>query len=309
MNTTTARMGDWPLPRIGLGTGAWQQVGAIQHGDVPALVNFVLSQPRPFFDTAPLYGHSESETWLGEALRGVERPSYRVASKAGWALDPGGKTHNDLSRDGILRSVENSLQRLGVGYLDVGHLHDPDCCLKDALDTALPTLCELREQGVIRAVGSGMNQWQMLAEFAQHADVDCMLLAGRYTLLEQTSLPLLELCRQKNIALFLGGVYNSGILATGAVPGARYQYAPASPEILAKVARLEAVCARHRVSLQSAALQFPLAHPAVRTLIIGANSVTEFASALAAANAPVPAGLWQELRHEGLIEAGAPVPN
>jgi D-threo-aldose 1-dehydrogenase len=188
-------------------------------------------------------------------------------------------------------------------------LHDPDCCLKDALDTALPTLCQLRDQGVIRAVGSGMNQWQMLAEFAQHADVDCFLLAGRYTLLEQTSLPLLELCRQKNIALFLGGVYNSGILATGAVPGARYQYAPAPPEILAKVARLEAVCARHGVSLQTAALQFPLAHPAVRTLIIGANSVTEYASALAASNAPIPAELWQELRHEGLIEAGAPVPN
>jgi D-threo-aldose 1-dehydrogenase len=284
-------------------------VGAIQHDDVPGLVNFVLSQPRPFFDTAPLYGHGESETWLGEALRGVERSSYRVASKAGWALDPGGKIHNDLSRDGILRSVENSLQRLGVGYLDVGHLHDPDCCLKDALDTALPTLCQLRDQGVIRAVGSGMNQWQMLAEFAQHADVDCFLLAGRYTLLEQTSLPLLELCRQKNIALFLGGVYNSGILATGAVPGARYQYAPAPPEILAKVARLEAVCARHGVSLQTAALQFPLAHPAVRTLIIGANSVTEYASALAASNSPIPAELWQELRHEGLIEAGAPVPN
>jgi D-threo-aldose 1-dehydrogenase len=308
MNTSSSRLAGWPLPRIGLGTGAWQLQNAIQAKDVGGLVGFVLSQPQPFFDTAPLYGHGESETWLGAALRGVERRSYRVASKAGWAFDQAGQIHNELSRDGILRSVESSLQRLGVSYLDVGHLHDPDCCLKEALDTSLPTLVELREQGIIRAVGAGMNQWEMLAEFARHADVDCFLLAGRYTLLEQKSLPLLELCRQKGIALFLGGVYNTGILATGAVPGARYQYSPASPEILARVAKLEAVCARHGVSLQAAALQFPLAHPAVRTLIIGANSITEYASALAAANAPIPVRLWEELRGEGLIEPGAPVP-
>jgi D-threo-aldose 1-dehydrogenase len=269
----------------------------------------VLDQPEPFFDTAPLYGSGESETWLGAALQGVDRHSYRVASKAGWAIHPGSRATADISRDGILRSIEGSLQRLGLAYLDIAHLHDPDGNLKDALDVALPTLCELREQGVVRAVGAGMNQWPMLVEFAQHADVDCFLLAGRYTLLEQTSLPLLALCQAKGITLFLGGVYNSGILATGAVPGALYQYAVAPPQIMQKVSRLEAVCGRHGVSLQAAALQFPLAHPAVRTLVIGANSISEFSSALAAVNLPIPSGVWDELRREGLIEPGAPVPN
>jgi D-threo-aldose 1-dehydrogenase len=309
MNPTSARLADWPLPRIGLGTGAWQQPNAIHPDQVGGLVRFVLSQSNPFFDTAPLYGSGDSEAWLGAALNSVDRRSYLVASKAGWALQPSGPAQTDLTRDGLLRSVEGSLKRLGLAYLDLGHLHDPDCCLQDALDTAFPTLCELREQGVIRAVGAGMNQWQMLYEFAQHADVDCFLLAGRYTLLEQTSLPLLELCQQKGIALFLGGVYNTGILATGAVPGARYQYAPAPPAIMERVRLLEAICARHGTPLQAAALQFPLAHPAVRTLVIGANSISEFAGALAAMKAPIPPELWDELREAGLIEPGAPVPN
>jgi len=309
MTPTTSRLANWPLPRIGLGTGAWQQPNAIQASQVPDLVRFVLDQPNPYFDTAPLYGSGESETWLGNALKGVDRASYRVASKAGWAIQPGGRpAKNDFSRDGIRRSIEGSLKRLGLDYLDVALVHDPDSHMKEALDVAFPTLCELRDQGVVRAVGSGMNQWQMLAEFAQHADVDCFLLAGRYTLLEQTSLPFLELCQKKGLPVFLGGVYNSGILATGAVPGARYQYASAPPAILQKVGRLEAVCARHGVSLQHAALQFPLANPAVRMLVIGANSIAEFSGALAALQETIPPALWQELRSEGLIEPGAPVP-
>ena len=310
MTPTTSRLATWPLPRMGLGTGAWQQPNAIHADQVPAQVRYVLDQPNPFFDTAPLYGDGESESWLGAALRGVDRASYGVATKVGWAIQPGGQPAiHDFSRDGILRSIEGSLKRLGLEYLDVAHVHDADSNKQEALDMAFPTLCELRDQGVIRAVGSGMNQWQMLAEFAQHADVDCFLLAGRYTLLEQTSLPLLDLCRQKGITLFLGGVYNSGILATGAVPGARFQYAPAPPEIMHKVSQLEAACARHGVSLQQAALQFPLANPAVRTLIIGANSIAEFSGALAALNAPIPTALWADLRSAGLIEPGAPIPN
>jgi D-threo-aldose 1-dehydrogenase len=308
LTPTTSRLAN--LPRIGLGTGAWQQPNAIQASQVPAEVAYVLSQPNPYFDTAPLYGNGESETWLGAALKGVDRASYKVASKVGWAIQPGGQPAiNDFSRDGILRSIEASLKRLGLTYLDVAHVHDPDSHIQEALDVAFPTLCELRDQGVVRAVGSGMNQWQALAEFAQHADVDCLLLAGRYTLLEQTSLSFLKLCRQKGIALFLGGVYNSGILATGAVPGARFQYAAAPPAIMEKVSKLEAACARHGVTLQHAALQFPLANPAVNTLIIGANSIAEFSAALAALQAPIPTALWDELRSEGLIEPGAPVPN
>ena len=309
MNRIAGRMADWLMPRVALGTGAWQQPNAIHQEQVAELVRFVLAQPNPLFDTAPLYGSGESENWLGAALQGVKRESYLVATKVGWDIHPDGPATTDLSRDGILRSVEGSLKRLGVEYLDVVHLHDPDGRLKEALDVAFPTLYELRNQGLIRAVGSGMNQWQMLLEFAQQADIDCCLLAGRYTLLEQKSLALLEQCRQRGIALFLGGVYNSGILVTGAVPGARFQYAEAPSDIVERVRRLEAVCARHGVKLQAAALQLPLAHPAVRTLVIGANSVSEFSSALAAMNAPIPAALWDELRGEGLIEPGAPVPS
>src|SRR5579859_2155623 len=155
MTPTMSRLAN--LPRIGLGTGAWQQVGAIPADQVPGLVQFVLSQPNPFFDTAPLYGSGESETWLGAALKGVDRASYRVASKVGWAIQPGGgPAKTDLSRDGILRSIEGSLKRLGLSYLDVAHVHDPDKHMQQALDVAFPTLYELRDQGVIRAVGSGM---------------------------------------------------------------------------------------------------------------------------------------------------------
>jgi D-threo-aldose 1-dehydrogenase len=179
MPPTSSRLAGWSLPRIGLGTGAWQQPNAIHPSQIPELVRFVLDQPNPLFDVAPLYGNGDSETWLGAALQGVERSSYRVASKAGWAIQPGGPPVNDFSRDGILRSIEGSLKRLGLTYLDFAHVHDADAFQQQALDVAFPTLCELRDQGVVRAVGAGMNQWQMLAEFARHADVDCFLLAGR----------------------------------------------------------------------------------------------------------------------------------
>ncbi len=308
MTTTPNRLADWPFPRMGLGTGTWPADPAVPQAQFTELVRLVLAGPRPFFDTAALYSLGLSETRLGAALQGVPRERYLLASKAGWDISQGDPARNNFSRDFILRSVEASLKRLGVSYLDIVHVHDPDCCLQQALDEAFPALCELRDQGVIRAVGSGMNQWQMLSEFAQHADVDCFLLAGRYTLLEQTALPLLEMCRQKGLTLVLGGVYNSGILVTGPVPGARYNYAPAPPEIIERVRRLEAVCARHGVSLQAAALQFPLAHPAVRTLIMGAASVAEYASTLAAAQAPLPPALWVDLRAEGLLAAEAAVP-
>jgi D-threo-aldose 1-dehydrogenase len=301
MKPNPPRLASWPFPRIGLGTGTWPVNPALTQAEAAEVVRLVLSLPNPFFDTAPLYGSGRSETWLGAALQDAGRHSYLLATKAGYQLQPGG-VRTDLSRDSILRSVDVSLERLGVSRLDIVHLHDPDCCLQEALDVALPTLCDLRAQGVIGAVGAGMNQWQMLLEFARQADVDCFLLAGRYTLLEQTALPLLDLCHAQGLAVFLGGVYNSGILATGSVPNARYNYAPAPPDIMARARTLEAACARHGVSLQAAALQFALGHPAVRSLIIGADSPAQFASALAGIEAAVPPSLWDELRQQGLID-------
>jgi D-threo-aldose 1-dehydrogenase len=301
MTSNLSRPAGWPFARISLGTGTWPQNSAVSQDEAAGVIRTVLLSPHPFFDTAPLYGSGRSENWLGTALRGVSRDSFRLASKAGYALLPDGTAKTDLSRDGILRSVEGSLERLGVSWLDIVHVHDPDCCLREALDVAIPTLCGLREQGVIRAVGAGMNQWEMLLEFARHADVDCFLLAGRYTLLEQAALPLLDVCRAKGLAVFLGGVYNTGILATGSVPNARYNYRPAPPEVMARVRALEAACGQHGVPLQAAALQFPLAHPAVRSLVIGADSPAQFASATAAVDVPIPTGLWTELHQQGLI--------
>jgi D-threo-aldose 1-dehydrogenase len=307
MPSTPNRLANWPLPRVGLGTGTWNADLNLPQAHFDEIVEAVLDAPNPFFDTAALYGAGLSEARLGAALRGVPRESYVIATKTGWDTTGGGH-RNDFSRDWTLRSVEASLERLGLDFADIVHVHDPDRFQQQALDEAFPALYGLREQGVIRAVGAGMNQWQMLAHFAEHADVDCFLLAGRYTLLEQGGLPLLELCRAKGITVFTGGVYNSGILVTGPLEGASYNYAPAPPAILERVRRLQAACARHGVPLHAAALQFTRAHPAVRTLVVGANSPAEFQAALAGLDVAIPAALWAALKAEGLVEAEAPVP-
>jgi D-threo-aldose 1-dehydrogenase len=177
------------------------------------------------------------------------------------------------------------------------------------MEGAYPALAELRSQGVIKAIGVGMNQWQMLCDFAEAGDFDYFLLAGRYTLLDQDSLPrLLPLCERRRISLIIGGPYNSGILATGAVPGATYDYRAADPALLQRVERIEAVCARHGVSLQAAALQFPLHHPMVASIIPGARSIAEVEANLAFLREPIPPGFWAELKAERLIDAAAPTP-
>jgi D-threo-aldose 1-dehydrogenase len=295
------------FPRVGIGSGAWggpyPPIPQIQANE---LIQTALERQLAFFDTAPLYG--VSETWLGQGLVGIPRGSYILATKTGYAHHADGGYRTDLSRGSLMRSVDASLERLQTDHLDILHLHDPDCCLEDALGIAFPMLAELRDQGLIRAVGAGMNQWQMLAEFARQADFDCFLLAGRYTLLEQESLEFLDLCLQKEIDLFLGGVFNTGILATGAVPNARYDYRPAGKAVLERVARIEAVCARHNVALRAAALQFPASHPAVKSLVIGLQSAAEYRDVWEHLTTPVPPQLWDELRAERLIDPLSPIP-
>ena len=274
-----------------------------------ATVRHALDRGITLFDTAPQYGNGLSERYIGDALAGVARERYILATKVGKRIAPDGSIYFDYSRDGALRSIEESLGRLRTDRLDIVHIHDPDDHEREALDAIFPALAELRSQGVIGAIGAGMNQWEMLARFARQADFDCFLLAGRYTLLEQRALDeFLPLCQERRIGIFLGGVFNSGILATGARPGAWYQYQPASPAILERVGRIEALCARHGVPLATAALQFPLAHPAVTSLVIGAKSPEEIDANLAALDHAIPAALWAGLREAGLIPAGAPVP-
>jgi D-threo-aldose 1-dehydrogenase len=281
-----------------------------------------------FFDTAPLYGYGTSERRVGRTLRRRPRRDFVLATKVGRLLRAGAPPDEtqyyqgqpfykgtpplnpmfDFSYDGVMRSLEESLERLGLDRVDILHIHDPDAHFDDALSGAYRALDRLRRAGTIGAVGAGMNQAEMLVRFAREADFDCFLLAGRYTLLDQAGLAeLLPLCAARNIAIIIGGVYNSGILAHPQ-PGATYDYVPADPATLRKAQRLEAVCARHGVPLAAAALQFPFGHPAVASVLIGCRSVAEVDDNLRMFRHDIPAALWEELRAERLIPEAAPVP-
>ncbi|BCJ48265.1 oxidoreductase [Actinoplanes ianthinogenes] len=274
-----------------------------------------------FFDTAPLYGAGLSERRGGAALRGRSRPEFTIATKVGrrltpdrnagadiWAEPSGASWTWDFSAAGVRDQHRESLARLGVDRVDILHLHDPDDHFGPALHEALPALIELREAGAIGAVSAGMNQSAMLTEFARTGHFDCFLLAGRYTLLDQSGLAdLLPECERRGIAVLCGGVYNSGILADPSET-ATFDYRAAPPAVLAKARAMAEVCARHGVPLRAAALQFPLAHPAVASVLIGMRSAAEAADAAAMAALDIPGGLWRDLIRSGLLDADVPHP-
>jgi D-threo-aldose 1-dehydrogenase len=287
---------------IGLGTA---HIGANGEEQAVSIVQTALENGITFLDTAPLY---RTEAYIGKALAGVPRHSYILATKIGRLPDDEGGFRFDFSRDAVLRSLENSLQALNIDYVDILHIHDPDNHYDAALEQALPALIDLRRQGVIKAVGAGMNQWQMLADFARDGAFDCFLMAGRYTLIEQTSLKALETFRQKNISIFAGGVFNSGILATGATANARYQYTQAPQAIRDKVRQIEMICTRHNVPLNAAAIHFAHAHPAITSLVLGAETPTQVTENLIAWQFDIPQAFWDDIRAGGLIEPEAPTP-
>jgi len=288
-----------------------------------------------FFDTAPFYGFGLSEHRVGDALRWQPRDSFVLSTKIGRVLKPrdpstldGGLFKRvlpfepvfDYSYDGVMRSVEDSLQRLGTYRIDVLLIHDVDIWthgseearkarFDEVMGGGYKALRQLRDEGVIGAIGAGLNEVAACEAFARAGDFDCFLLAGRYTLLEQGALDgFLPLCQEKNISLMIGGPYNTGILATGAVEGAYYNYAPAPPAIMEQVRRIEAVCARHDVKLPTAALRFPLGHPNVAAIIPGARNPDEIAANKAIFEAPIPADFWADLKAEGLLRKDAPIP-
>ncbi len=289
-----------------------------------------------FFDTAPLYGLGLAETRLNAFLRGHDRDSFVLSTKVGRRLRvcaPGERTGigkffdtparqevYDYGYDGMMRSIEDSFERLGVDRIDVLFCHDVDIFThgsKEASDRRIAEFMEggyralhsLREQGAIAAFGAGVNEWQVCEAMARAGDFDLFLLAGRYTLLEQEALEsFLPLCLERGIGIVLGGPYNSGILATGPKPGAFYNYDPAPPAILERVARIERVCKAHGVRLIEAALRFPLAHPAVVSVIPGAQTPDEVRRNAEVIGAKVPTGLWADLKAEGLLRLDAPVP-
>ena len=285
------------------------------------------------FDTAPLYGHGLAERRCGTALRAHPRDGFVLSTKVGRWMDPskgpgdrsgyfGGLPHAaviDYSYDGTMRSFEQSLLRLGLDRIDILLIHDVDVWTHgadaieqrfgEAMDGAYRALDELRSAGVISAIGVGVNEAEMCERFAAAGDFDVMLLAGRYSLLEQPALQgFLPIAERRGLGVLLGGVFNSGILATGAVPGAHYNYAVAPPTIMARVERIEAVCQAHGVRLADAALQFPLAHPAVSSIVLGATSEQEVRRNIAALSRKIPSALWSDLKAEGLLEPHVPVP-
>ena len=214
----------------------------------------------------------------------------------------------DYSYDGVMRSVEASLERTGLDHLDILWIHDPDNHWEQAIGGAYPALAELRRQGVVTAIGAGMNQAEMLTRFAREGDFDAFMCAGRYTLLDQPALhELLPLCVQKNIGIVIAGVMNSGLLANPS-PASHFDYAPAPQEWIAKALRLKAACERHGVPLRAAALQFVFAHPAVVTVVAGVRTIPHLEDTAAMLQFPIPDDLWDDLRAEGLLPPEAPTP-
>lgn len=248
-----------------------------------------------------------------KAWRVVRRATFGNSSdiRLGTPFDRGNRALGevfDFSYDGVMRSFEESLRRLGTDHVDILHIHDPDDHYAEALSGAYKALDKLRGEGAIGAIGAGMRQSAMLSRFAREADFDCFLLAGRYTLLDQTALTdLLPLCVEKRIGVVLGGVYNSGILVDPR-PGALFDYEAATGHWVKRAQRLKAVCDRHSVPLMAAAIQFPLAHPAVATVLTGVASTAELETNVRMFRTQIPPALWQELRAEGLLAEEAPVP-
>jgi D-threo-aldose 1-dehydrogenase len=277
-----------------------------------------------YFDTAPLYGLNRSERRVGNALADRPRDEFIVSTKVGRLIRTGGKPAPeqdpssalgvifDYSRHGTLASFEESLGRLNLRRVDVLLIHDIDHwthgdrqseAFAAALEGAYPVLADLKAKGRVRAIGLGVNEWQVCRDFANRAEIDCVLLAGRFTLLEQEpAREFLPFCLERGIGVIVGGPFNSGILATGPVAGALYNYAPAPPEIVERVRRIAVVADRYGFPLPAAALAFPLRHPAIACVIPGMASRAEVAAASAALRRPIPNDLWAELGAEGLVD-------
>jgi D-threo-aldose 1-dehydrogenase len=310
------------VTRLGIGlapiAGLYTPVGENQ---AAATVDAAWDAGIRFYDTAPYYGAGLSELRAGAALRGRDRADYTLSTKVGrrlvrgaaddpgmWSEHSGAMPVDDYSAAGARASHEDSLERLGLDRVDVLHIHDPDNDFDEALAGAMPALVELRREGRIGAVSAGMNQTAMLTAFARTGNFDCFLLAGRYTLLDQSALgDLLPECSRRGISVIGAGIYNSGILADP-IEGATYDYAPAPPAVLAKAQAIARVCERHGVPLRAAALQFPFGHPAVATVLIGMRSPAEVADAMAMAAVEIPGALWHDLVKDSLLDAEVPVP-
>lgn len=299
---------------------------AISDAEANATVDAAREEGITYFDTAPHYGLGLSERRLGAAFAALQRDAFVISSKVGRVLvpsdgdgtDPEGfavpATHRrvwDFSREGILRSLDESLQRLGLDRLDIVYLHDPDTHLPQVLESGYPALDELRAEGAVTAIGAGMNDAALLSELVRQTELDVVMLAGRYTLLEQGGLDdLLPLCQERGVGVVAAGIFNSGLLASPSPPeDARYDYEAAPGALVERARAVARICERHGTTLPAAAIAFPLAHPAVVSICVGARSAEQVRRNAELFGQSISPGLWSELKEEGLLRADAPVPS
>ncbi len=323
------------VPRLGLGTAPLSSAtlggglyGGTAHDEAIRIINRAQELGISYVDTAPLYGSGHAEARVGmSAYSSADRDSFVVSTKIGRVLNPvdGGMTPEDdpdaigdlvavnsWTRDDVHRSIEESLKRLNLDSVEIIYVHDPDVETygeDQALNEAFPALIELRDQGVIKAIGCGMNEWQMPLKFIQRFDLDIILLAGRYTLLDHSGLAeFLPACVERDVKITIGGPYNSGILARDLSGPVTFDYEQASSDLIYQARRLTEICVAHGVDLKAAALQFVLAHPAVATAVPGAQSIAELEQNIAMVEQEIPMAVWSDMRSAGLIPDHAPTP-
>lgn len=318
------KLGDTAVDVTTFGFGAagiGNLYNAVSDADAEAALEAAWEAGVRYFDTAPHYGLGLSERRLGKFLAGMPRDSYVVSTKVGRILQPidedgldlaNGfavpRTHErvwDFSADGINRSVESSLDRLGLDRVDVLLLHDPDDHWEQASSEGFPALDSLRSQGMVGAIGVGMNQWEMPARFVRETSIDVVMLAGRYTLLEQTAATeFLPLCEERGVSILAAGVFNSGLLARDQIPdNAKYNYVDAPRELVERAQRIASVCGRYSVTLPQAAVQYVLRHPTVASVVLGVKSAEQAERNAALFTRPAPDQLWDDLYAEGLLDA------
>ncbi|MGI9597454.1 MAG: aldo/keto reductase [Acidimicrobiales bacterium] len=316
---------DRRVTKLGFGGAPLGAVGArIDNAEAAAVVDAAWQSGIRYFDTAPLYGHGLSEKRLGAALSAHDRSDFVLSSKVGRLLVPVGEGERnpamnddepfavryDYSRDGVARSVEASLERLGLDRIDLLLCHDIDAwthgddqpaVYEAAVGGALPAMVELRDQGIVGAVGLGVNEWQVCSQVMDEIDLDCFLLAGRFTLLEQHALDeFLPRCVEQDISVIVGGPYNSGLLATTDRRRATYDYKPVPDDLWDRTTRIRQLCADHEVDIRAAALQYPLRHPAVAAVIPGMWSLDEVEANRRLVDVELPGQLWADLASAGL---------
>ena len=328
---STVRVGATKLfvPRIGLGTASLGNfLVPMADDEAVGVIRHALDAGIRYIDTAPLYGHGLAEQRVARAIAGWPREDLVLSTKVGRLLREGAPRDEsqyhggepfyrdvpsagpvwDFSENGIRTSVAESARRVGVEHFDMLHMHDPDEHYLEASTTGFQGLDALRREGSVTAIGAGMNHTEIQTQLVRHCDLDAVLVAGRYTLLDQTAMDeLLPACVDRHVSVVIGGVFNSGILVDPS-PGARFDYIPASDEMVERAQLIQKVCRLHGVPLAAAALQFPLAHPRVCSVLLGPRSIAELDTNLQLLEVDIPPQLWQDLLDDGLIRPDAPVP-